>query len=272
MANKQLDLIGSVFGELTIISQEGKSKSGNIMWGCVCSCGNEIVRPGTTIKRGGVRSCGHLLLAKRGTRVGEKHDSLTVISEVSGAPKYEVQVQCDCGNIIVSRYGSVTGGKVKSCRPCARRISSAARASQRIPRDYRTHCSYRAMVARCGNPKHGAYGNYGGRGIDVCARWVNSPDQFEIDMGIRPEGMTLERHNNQLGYSPENCRWATMKEQIRNTRVNVNITIDGETRCVSDWSEVMGIPAPRIYARVNRTGKENTALWLKNGGIYRARI
>lgn len=74
------------------------------------------------------------------------------------------------------------------------------------------------MKSRCYNKNNTAYKNYGGRGISVCSRWINSYDNFIADMGERPEGMTLDRINNSLGYSPENCKWSTVDEQLENRR------------------------------------------------------
>ena len=73
------------------------------------------------------------------------------------------------------------------------------------------------MHGRCGNPKHPRYADYGGRGITVCERW-HSFENFLADMGEPPPGLTLDRINNDLGYSPENCRWATVSEQNFNRK------------------------------------------------------
>lgn len=86
-----------------------------------------------------------------------------------------------------------------------------------------THKSWDAMMQRCTNTNHEAYGRYGGAGIGVCERWSTSFETFAEDMGIRPEGTTLERIDNDLGYEPENCRWATWVEQGRH-RSSVKLT------------------------------------------------
>jgi hypothetical protein len=77
------------------------------------------------------------------------------------------------------------------------------------------------MIQRCLNPKNTAYKNYGGRGIDVCEEWLIF-ENFLSDMGNRPEGYTLERENNESGYNPQNCVWATREQQANNRRGNLN--------------------------------------------------
>lgn len=100
------------------------------------------------------------------------------------------------------------------------------------------------MIRRCHDPQNNAYHNYGGRGITVCDRWRENFANFYADMGDPPtEKHSLERINNDLGYSPENCRWATPREQSRNTRTNHFLMWNGETKTIVDWSEDSRIAA-----------------------------
>jgi hypothetical protein len=93
------------------------------------------------------------------------------------------------------------------------------------------------MWARCTNPKSNPYKNYGARGISVCERWKDF-SAFISDMGRRPsEKHSLDRKNNGLGYSPDNCKWSTSKEQILNRRNTRWLTFKGVTKSVSQWLE-----------------------------------
>ena len=119
----------------------------------------------------------------------------------------------------------------------------------------REFAAWQTMVARCENENVKNYPNYGGRGIKVCHRWRKSFKNFISDMGRRPTSRhSLDRINNDEDYSPTNCRWATPKEQGRNRRTNNLITIDGETKTLTDWMEVYGISKGGVHYRVKRKG------------------
>ena len=109
------------------------------------------------------------------------------------------------------------------------------------------------MKQRCSNEKDANYHNYGGRGISVCERW-HSFENFLADMGERPSKIhSLDRFPDKNGnYGPDNCRWATPKEQMRNVRYNRMITFNGETYCTAQWAEKLGISAYNIYSRLKR--------------------
>lgn len=108
------------------------------------------------------------------------------------------------------------------------------------------------MKNRCYNSKYRAYRRYGGRGIAVCDKWRDDFAAFLADVGLRPSPKhSLDRHPNNDGhYEPGNVRWATKKEQSRNTSCNRLITLDGESRCVAAWAEIYGVSPDLIYDRL----------------------
>lgn len=134
------------------------------------------------------------------------------------------------------------------------------------------HHVWTSMKARCYNPNNKSYKNYGGRGIAVCDEWVNSYEAFykwSISSGYQP-GLTIERIDNDKGYSPENCKWADRYQQAKNRRSVVYITCNGKTQCMTDWSKELGIPIETIRSRlkVGRSISEafDKTDWRKNNG------
>lgn len=113
----------------------------------------------------------------------------------------------------------------------------------------RTYNTWAQMRARCSNPNLPNFPRYGGRGITVCERW-NSFQNFLADMGERPDGMTLDRKDNDGPYCKENCEWKTVKHQQRNRRNNVNVTFNGRTQCASDWADELGIGRNTLMYRL----------------------
>lgn len=117
---------------------------------------------------------------------------------------------------------------------------------------HKLYSTWQGMLGRCRNPKNPQYKDYGGRGISVCERWKTSFQNFVNDMGERPEGHSLDRKNNDLGYSPDNCRWATKKTQQRNQTVTRKVLIDGTLHIAADLSESYGIKTDTIIERASK--------------------
>jgi hypothetical protein len=110
------------------------------------------------------------------------------------------------------------------------------------------------MRARCTRPSSAAYYKYGARGITVCERW-QSFENFYSDMGLKPSPRhTLDRIDGTKNYSPENCRWATPKEQQRNIKNNVILEHDGKALIAADWAKIVGLDAKTIQARIYKLG------------------
>ena len=114
-----------------------------------------------------------------------------------------------------------------------------------------TYQSWQDMKQRCNNPNSQQFHNYGASGIRVCQRWMESFENFLRDMGEKPDLMTLDRIDNDGDYSPENCRWATKRQQSNNQRTTVNITLHGVTMCRRDWAKKTGLHETTIQYRMN---------------------
>jgi len=143
--------------------------------------------------------------------------------------------RCDCGGEIVARANNLRSGNTTSCGCYGREIASRSRRTHGASgtAEYMIWCR---MIARCTNPQCSDYPTYGGRGITLCQLWRNSFESFLADMGQRPSPRhVIDRIDNDKGYEPGNCRWATPTVSSRNRRGRVLLTAFGETKCVSAW-------------------------------------
>lgn len=115
------------------------------------------------------------------------------------------------------------------------------------------------MLQRCNNPNQKHYKNYGGRGITVCERWLKFK-LFMEDMGVRPDGMSIDRIDNEKGYYKDNCRWTTRKTQQRNTRSNRLISFNGEIKTLAEWAEIKKLGYSTLQTRIWRGWSVERAL------------
>lgn len=160
--------------------------------------------------------------------------------------------RCQCGREITARADHLLQGRSRSCG-CLRTEMLVTRsvthgATRR--RDFsREYLSWASMRKRCNNPKERGYG---ARGITVCDRWDKSFEAFLADMGPRPAGMTIDRIDNERGYYPGNCRWASVFTQNRNRRTTRFLTHNGVTMCLTDWAQALQMPRTALVSRLDK--------------------
>jgi len=163
--------------------------------------------------------------------------------------------QCSCGNEVVVRLDGLLSGDTKSCGCLHSELSAERNRLMKTTHgmsDTREYNIWTSMIDRCTNEKGPNYGNYGGRGIKVCDRWLNSFENFYTDMGDKPTGMSIDRIDNDGDYAPDNCRWATAKEQNRNRRDNRLI----EGKSMVDWCEENNLNYQAVRHRLYRLLKD----------------
>ena len=190
-------------------------------------------------------------------KTGLQYSRLTVIKRAAvPQPKDKQAVWeclCECGNTIIAKGGYLQSGQTKSCG-CLRSDSSRERQYKHGGKKTPTYEIWKSMKARCYNSNDKQYADYGGRGIAVCEEWREDYAQFLADMGARPEGRSIERINNDLGYSKDNCKWATQIEQMSNTRRSRFVVFHGETMTIPQLARKTGVNYDRLLERITRYG------------------
>jgi hypothetical protein len=194
---------------------------------------------------------------------GKKFNFLTVIADAGNTPagKSKWLVQCVCGvrkALPASEFTRSSRYVTKSCGCKFRELISVGCTTHGMS-DHPAYAVWRSMIDRCSLPTHQAWGNYGGRGIMVCSSWVKSFTRFWSDMGGEyAPGLTLDRRDNEAGYSPENCRWVSYKVQSSNRRNNHRMNTPWGRLIISEASDKSGIGRTTLQYRISRgvTGKD----------------
>lgn len=192
---------------------------------------------------------------------GQRYGRLTVVESVgptkdrSGKPSHRYTCLCECGRTTIVRVGHLRSGHTLSCGCLNKDMSAKANTKHghaRRGRKTRAYRAYMDMRYRCENANSKPYGIYGAKGISVCGRWRESFDNFLTDMGIPPQGMSLDRIDNNLGYEPSNCRWASVITQNNNRSNNRLIRYGIHEFTISQWARYLHLHRNTLSERLKR--------------------
>lgn len=158
---------------------------------------------------------------------------------------------CDCGTKSSVFRNNLVRGLSRMCRACVAKLPPGNKKHGMSESD--TFRIWSGMIQRCTNPNVRCFKGYGGRGISVCERWLNSFENFLIDMGGRPsKEHSIDRIDVNGNYEKSNCKWSTRSEQARNRRTTARMTMNGKRVALADVLEAHGIPRETYYSRIKK--------------------
>lgn len=199
---------------------------------------------------------------------GKRFGRLTVTEEffVDKHGRRRWKCFCECGKSVYVTTNNLTSGHTKSCGCWNKEVKAKTHTKHGMSQS-RIYSIWSNMKARCECETNDAYHLYGGRGIKVCDEWrdFNNFAKWARENGYRKD-LTIDRIDNDGDYCPDNCRWATAKEQGNNTRTCKMITYNGETKTMRGWEEKMGLSKGVIHWRLNHGWSEKEAIETKRRG------
>lgn len=220
-------------------------------------------------------------MAKLIDLTGQTFNNLTVIerTENTKGGNARWKCKCYCGKETIVSASNLKTGAVKSCGCLRKNPHNKAHGLSKTP----LYRMWRSMIYRCEHPNHIAYKYYGLRGITVCDEWHDFMTFKKWAEETKPfENATIDRIDNNLGYSPQNCRWVDMATQSNNRRSNIIITHNGETHNLMEWSKVLNFDYKLVHNRIHKLGwsfeksietpidykKRNKVERTKNGRVF----
>lgn len=266
----ELIVSGERFGRLTALHEVERSK---LHVACLCDCGKETTVSAAHLRSGHTKSCGclHKEIMKNRYRFdlksGMVFGRLTVKREIDPILKpygsfRRVECVCVCGAITTPALAKLTSGHTLSCgclkreQARNRKITHGHSIGGKVTPELH---SYQSMRGRCLNKNDAAYSAYGGRGIEICKRWLHGDESrsgfecFLADMGERPSKLhSLDRIDSNGNYEPDNCRWATKAEQARNRRSNHYVMVGGVSIALSEACERFDADPQLVRDRLRR--------------------
>lgn len=246
------DLSGERYNMLTVISLE-KIDNNMSYWNCKCDCGNEKTLSIADLKR--AKSCGCAKRMHYEDLTGYENKDIIVVS-FSERRKGRIYWNCKCkhcGNI-VQRYATNIKKGLATCK-CIRK-KRIGEANSKPNRNTEIYSKWSGMKSRCYNKNDTHFKSYGGRGIVICDEWLNNFDGFynwSVKNGWQ-KGYSIERKDVNGNYCPENCCWIPMIEQAKNKRNTIYAELNGETKRLVEWCEIMKLNPKTVYNRMYQSG------------------
>lgn len=251
---------GARFGRLVFVGLVRKPAKQAMLAEYMCDCGTRTIKHFPLVRSGHTTSCGCAAPCNNTLEiiVGEKLGRLTVVGKAQNHHERGTAVDaiCECGGAGSYLLNAMRSGRIKSCG-CAmadRGKHFITHGHTRKGRPSPTYLAYRNMLTRCTNPKSDHWHSYGGRGVVVCERWLESFENFLADMGECPSELTLDRKEVDGNYEAGNCRWATDDEQANNKRTSHFVEFNGECLTVSQWAARLNIKVNTLYSRLKKQG------------------
>ncbi len=245
--------IGLKFGKLTVVSaRKDTNRKGTTICHCICECGNESDVPLSALKAGQSRSCG--CQGKFDfSKYKDKIYNGNKIVELIDSEKKTILCECSCGNKFTCRIFDLTCQKspILNCGKCGIVLKELVKAFRKH-RVSRLENIYYKMIDRCYNSKEKSFSYYGGRGITVCEEWRKSYSNFRdwaLNNGYQ-EDLSIDRIDVNGNYEPNNCRWATVKQQANNKRKTKRYNFNGGLYTASEIADITGINYGTLRSRL----------------------